>query len=157
MQRLHRLLRHLRSTKKQAQQVFSASAIEQVEHIIHASPLLNRFHVKLAIEVALPMHVVLRKKSARDRACALFARHHPMHDVDYRHTFIYINLADHRVEIINDPVTTQLLAGEQWDTVCKHITDGFIGGDPVRGITHALHTLSTMLESAAPATLRQKK
>ena len=147
MQRLHRLLQHWRSTKKQAREIFSASALEHVEHILHHSPPLHRFNVKLAIEVALPAHAVLRKTSARARACTLFARHHPMQDVNHRHTLIYINLADRRVEIINDPLTTQLLAADQWDTVCRHITDGFKNGDPVSGISHALNNLAAMLES----------
>jgi uncharacterized membrane protein len=147
MRRLSRLLRHWRSSKKTGQRLIPASDLERIERSIYDSQTLNRFHVKVVIEVALSTHAVLRRISTRSRACAIFAQRHPHQDVDYRQIVIYINLADRRVEIINDPATTQLLADAQWRAACDLITRGFASGDAITGILGALHLLATSLEN----------
>lgn len=141
-----RLLKHWRASKKQGCRLFPASALDHFNSIIEDGALRHRVHLKLAIEVALPTQAILRNTSARNRACAIFNRHCNMIGTGRNQVLIYINLADRQVEIVADSGAAQMLTSEQWQSLCDHISQGFLAGDPGSGIGNALKEFNTLLE-----------
>lgn len=150
MTRLRRLLHHWRSSKRQGCKLFPANALDRFQSIIEEGTHRHRAQLKLAIEVAMPARAILSNASARSRACTILELHRTVDETECSHVLIYINLADRKVECVADAAVTQALTAEQWNHLCRHITNGFSSGDPCNGIENALKQFNTFMERALP-------
>lgn len=151
MNKLARLARHLMTTKSNARRIFPAHTLKAIQAAIAEGETQHRAEILLIVEPSLTLAEVLSGESARQRAHELFAFHRIWDTEDNCGILIYINLADHKVEIIADRTASRALDTSDWQAVCRTMTQGFARGDFHDSAIAALSELNALLKTSFPA------
>jgi uncharacterized membrane protein len=150
MQMLSRLLRHLTTTAASGRRAFPVVTLTAIEEVIQQGERVHRAEIKLIIEAALSPIDVIFKLSARGRAQELF-NHYRVWDTEGNcGVLIYINLADHKVEIIADRAVGRALKQSEWHDICDLMTLGFRRGVFHDSMIEALSELNHQLQVHYP-------
>jgi uncharacterized membrane protein len=147
MTMLKRILRHLTSTSATARRAFPTATLSALQAAIGDGESQHRAQLRLIIEPALDMADLLHHVSTRGRAHALFSRYRIWDTEENCGVLIYINLADHAVEIVTDRAVGRAVPREQWEAACRTMTQGFAGGrfheSALAGVAHVNGLLQT--------------
>jgi len=145
-----RILRHLTRTRFSGRKGFPCDALRAIQQTIEFGEAEHRAEMRLIVEAALPFSDTLSGMSARDRAHELFSQYRIWDTEENSGILIYINLADHQVEIIADRGVARLISREQWQTVCAMMTAGFGEGTYQHGVINGLQYLNDLLQKYLP-------
>lgn len=146
-----RILRHLLTTTAAGRRAFPPATLEAIQHAIGAGETVHRAEVRLIIEPALELGELWRGESARQRALELFAEYGIWDTEENCGVLIYINLADHKVEIVADRAVGRAIATHEWEAVCKTMTRDFARGQFHDSVIAALEQLNALLQQRFPA------
>lgn len=152
MNTFKRLLRHVFTTAAAGERAFPKSTLDHIQVTIAKGEDLHRAEVRMMIEAALPLYAVLRKTTSRARARELFSLYRIWDTEENCGILIYVNLADHKVEIIADRTIGCLISSEDWQAVCHTMTKDFACGIYHDSVIAALEQLNTLLHAHFPAT-----
>lgn len=147
---LKRLWRHLITTTRDGRKTFPPSALQAIQAVIAKGETLHRAEVRLVIEPSLSLADVFDKTTARERARELFAEYRIWDTEENCGILIYVNLADHQVEIVSDRAVGRALNPQDWQAVCHTMTAGFARGDYQGSVTTALEHLNRILHERFP-------
>src|SRR5690242_12534645 len=100
--KLTRAIRHLTTTRAAGRRLFPTATLHAIRNTIADGERVHRAEVRVIVEAALDWEALLKDMSARDRASELFTLYRIWDTEENCGVLIYINLADHRVEIIAD-------------------------------------------------------
>ncbi len=150
MNKFKRVLRHLLTTTAAGRRTFPRDSLEAIQNVIAEGELQHRAEVRLIIEPAMPLSAILDGMSPRDRASELFSTCRVWDTEENCGILVYINLADHDVEIVTDRTATRLLTEEEWQAVCNTMTNGFARGEYRNGTIAGLKQLHDMLGARFP-------
>jgi uncharacterized membrane protein len=100
--RVRRTLRHLLSTRNEAARAFPPATLAAIAEAITAGEQTHRGEVRLIVEKSMPLGAVWDGVTNRQRALALFADYGIWDTEDNCGVLIYVNLADHKVDIVAD-------------------------------------------------------
>jgi uncharacterized membrane protein len=150
MNLLSRALRHLLTTSAAGRRAFPADGLKNIESVIAQGEQLHRAEVKLIVEPSMPLSAILERQSARERACELFAQYRVWDTEENCGILLYINLADHDVEIVADRTVTRLLSQDAWDETCAIMTRGFARGAYCESTVAGLQHLNSLLAARMP-------
>ncbi|WP_151637028.1 TPM domain-containing protein [Noviherbaspirillum aerium] len=145
MSTFSRIFRHLCTTSAAGRRSFPPDALQAIEEAIAEGEKRHRAEVRVVIEPALDLQAVLNGVAPRERARELFARYGVWDTEENCGVLVYINLADHQVEIVADRGVGRLVSAEDWNAVCKTITQGFARGEYHRSVIAAIDELNHML------------
>ncbi len=151
MQKIKRLLRHLTTTRATGRHTFPAHTLKAIQTTIAQGEAQHRAEIRLIVEPALTLRDVMSGMSARERARELFAHYRIWDTEENCGILIYINLADHKVEIITDRTAGRALDASDWQAVCQTMTHGFARGDFHDSAVAALSQLNALLKTSFPA------
>jgi hypothetical protein len=147
---LSRIFRHLTTTSAYARRIFPPSALEAIQQMIAKGETLHRAEVRLVIEPSLSIQAVLNGTSPRDRALELFSLYGIWDTEENCGVLIYIELADHDVEIVADRALARIVSNAEWQEICQTITTGFARGVFGDSVIAALEKLNALLHSRFP-------
>lgn len=150
-QRLSRVLRHWRSTKADARRAFPDATLEAVAQAITAGERTHRGEVRFIVEKALPADEIWDGVSNRQRALALFADYGVWDTEDNCGVLIYVNLADHKVDIVADRGIDRKIDTSTWQAVCRTMTEGFKRGEFHQAALAAVEQVNSLLREHFPA------
>ena len=150
-QRCSRVLRHWRSSKADAQRAFPDSTLEAVARAITAGEQTHRGEVRFIVEKALPTDEVWDGVTNRQRALALFADYGVWDTEDNCGVLIYVNLAEHKVDIVADRGIDRKIDVATWQAVCRTMTEGFKQGNYHDATLAAIEQVNTLLRTHFPA------
>lgn len=150
MNKLSRFFRHLFTTRAAARKAFPAPVLRDIQGAIAAGEKLHRAQVRLIIEPALPMADLLQSLHSRARARELFTLYRVWDTEENCGVLVYINLADHKVEIIADRASGRALQPADWKEVCRIMTDGFARDAYGPSVLAALEKLNGLLQQHFP-------
>lgn len=150
MKTLSRMFRHLSTTTAAGRRAFPPVTLKAIQEAIAKGETLHRAEVRLVIEPALTLQAVLTGTSARERAVELFSDYRIWDTEENCGVLIYINLADHKVEIIADRGINRLISAQDWQAICRTMTDGFARGIFHDSVIAALDQLNALLQSHFP-------
>jgi len=150
-QRLRRVLRHWRSTKADARRAFPDTTLEAVAQAITAGERSHRGEVRFIVEKALPTDEIWDGVSNRQRALALFADYGVWDTEDNCGVLIYVNLADHKVDIVADRGIDRKIDASTWQAVCRTMTEGFGRGEFHQAALAAVEQVNSLLREHFPA------
>jgi uncharacterized membrane protein len=150
-QRCSRVLRHWRSSKADAQRAFPDSTLEAVAQAITAGEQTHRGEVRFIVEKALPTDEVWDGVTNRQRALALFADYGVWDTEDNCGVLIYVNLAEHKVDIVADRGIDRKIDAATWQAVCRTMTEGFKQGNYHDATLAAVEQVNTLLRTHFPA------
>lgn len=146
-----RFFRHLFTTSAAGRSVFPPDALRAIEACISEGETCHDAEVRLIIEHSLPVSLVLKKVSPRQRAIELFSRYRIWDTERNSGILIYVNLADRKVEIIADRGVDRLVAAVEWQALCQTVTRGFAKGAFLESMLAALAQLNAMLRERLPS------
>lgn len=150
MKTFSRLIRHLRATTGDGQRAFPESTLKALEEAIAHGETRHRAEVRLVIEPSLSLQAVLNGMSPRERARQLFAQYGVWDTEENCGVLIYINLADHQVEIVADRGVGRVISPGDWEAICRTMTSGFARGEYCDSVLAALGELNALLQQHYP-------
>jgi uncharacterized membrane protein len=127
--RVRRTLRHLLSTRNEAERAFPPATLTAIAEAITAGERGHRGEVRLIVEKAMPLGAAWSGVTDRQRALALFADYGIWDTEDNCGVLVYVNLADRKVDIVADRGIDRRIDGATWQAVCDTMTRGFAQGD----------------------------
>lgn len=145
-----RLIRHLCFRQRSARRAFPQPTLDVLQAAIGDGERLHRAQVKLIIEPSLSVPQVLHRTSSRARAHVLFAHHRIWDTEENCGVLVYVNLADQKVEIIPDRSIARLVPRNDWEAVCRSMTERFAQGQFHDGALAGLVHANTLLEQHFP-------
>jgi uncharacterized membrane protein len=150
MKRLSRLLRHLRVTSFDGRRAFPPATLKAIEASIKEGEKAHRAEVRMIVESSLSLAAVWDGVSSRDRARELFA-HYGIWDTEENcGVLVYVNLADHKVEIVADRGAGKAIAAHEWQAICRTMTEGFARGAYHDSSLAALQQVNALLRERYP-------
>lgn len=146
-----RLWKHLTSTKAIGRRAFPADTLKAIQAAIAQGEERHRAEIRIVIEPSLSLFDVMQGQTARQRARELFSLYRVWDTEENCGVLIYINLADHKVEIVADRGVNRALQPNDWLGVCKTMTKGFAQGDYHDSSLAALEQLNALLQQQFPS------
>jgi uncharacterized membrane protein YgcG len=150
MKTFSRLKRHLFTTPAAGRRAFPEPTLTAIQSAIAEGETRHRAEVLMIVEPSLGLQEVLDGITARDRARMLFAEYRVWDTEENCGVLVYVNLADHQVEIVADRGVGRAVADTDWNVICRTMTDGFARGDFHDSVIAALGQLNALLETHYP-------
>jgi len=122
---LPRLFRHLFTTVAAGRRAFPNDALDAIQKAIAIGEKRHHAEMRLIVEPSMPFYDVLYGMSPRERARQLFSLYRIWDTETNAGILVYINLADRKVEIIADRAANRVVGREEWQAVCRTMTQGF--------------------------------
>jgi uncharacterized membrane protein len=144
-----RALKHLFVPPWLARRAFPASALRKIEQAIKASERRHRGEIRFALEG--PLHLGHLPISPRQRARELFAQLDVWDTEENTGVLIYVQLVDHKIEIVADRGIAAKVSQAEWDRVCRAMEASFRKGEYLAGAAEAIATVTGLLERHFPA------
>ncbi len=148
---ISRWLRHFGTWRAHARWLFPEKALNALEASIRDSETEHRCEIRLVIEAAMPLAAVWRGQTCRQRAVHLFRHLGVAHTSERTGILLYINIADHDIELIADKGVDALVSTRTWDTVVAQMSAGFRDERYVQSVLDALDTLRGIARESLPA------
>jgi len=148
---LRRLLRHWLSTRAEAARAFPPAALGAITEAITLGEQTHRGEVRLIVEKALPWPVLRAGVRGRQRALALFADHGIWDTEENCGVLVYVNLADHTVDIVADRGIARKIDKATWQAICDTMTAGFARRAYQQATLAALARINELLHLHFPA------
>ena len=148
---LGRILRHLNLSRWTVRSRFSRTTLREIEAAITVSERHHRGELRFVVEGSLPLGLLLRGVSARQRAVQLFSRLQVWDTEENSGVLIYVQLADRRVEILADRGIAGRVPQADWDVICRGMERAFKTGDYRSGALAAIEKAGELLIAHFPA------
>lgn len=150
MNKISRAIRHLKTTKGDGKKAFPSTTLAAIQTVIADGEGKHRAEVRLIVEPSLDLATIFGGMTSRQRAGELFTDYRIWDTEENCGVLIYINLADHQVEIIADRGIARLVSHDHWQAVCKTMTDGFAQGLYHDSVLNGLSQLNAILKKYFP-------
>jgi hypothetical protein len=125
MNRYARAFRHLTTNRISGKKVFPVDTLKAIQATIAEGEAVHRAEVRLIVEPGLDLHAAWSGMTSRERAGELFTLYRIWDTEENCGVLIYINLADHQVEIIADRGIARCVPASGWQSICTTMTSGF--------------------------------
>jgi uncharacterized membrane protein len=146
-----RAWRHLTSSSAEARRAFPEATLGAIGEAITAGEQTHRGEVRLIVEKGLSFDDAWDGVTNRQRALALFADYGVWDTEDNCGVLIYINLAEHKVDIVADRGIDRKIDSATWQAVCRTMTDGFRNGQFHEATLTAIGQVNALLREHFPA------
>ncbi|MGZ8293642.1 MAG: TPM domain-containing protein [Telluria sp.] len=151
-ERLKRAMRHWRTTAAVGREAFPAESLSDLGAAITDGEQGHRGELRLIVENSMPFDAIWNDMSNRQRALGLFAEFGVWDTEDNCGVLIYVNLAEHKVEIVCDRNIGRRIDAPTWQAVCRTMTAGFARGDFHDSTLVAIRRVNELLRQHFPAT-----
>ncbi|MBK8121353.1 MAG: TPM domain-containing protein [Sulfuritalea sp.] len=149
--KLIRLFKHLLLPDWWVQRVFAGADLAAIGTAIAACEKSHRGELRFVVEGSLPVSALWQGQSSRMRAVDLFASQRVWDTEENSGILIYVQLVDHRVEILADRGIAARVPQAEWDAVCRGMEASFRDGDWRRGALQAVTRAGELLAGHFPA------
>jgi uncharacterized membrane protein len=149
--RCKRAIKHLATTSAMGRRAFPEASLTAIQHQIGQGEKIHHAEVRLIVEAALDVEAVFRGTTNRQRALELFAQYGIWDTEDNCGVLIYVNLAEHAVEIVADRHVGRRIDKSQWREICNTMTRGFANGEFHQSTLTAIAALNALLAEHFPA------
>ena len=150
-ERFGRVMRHWRTSRADAQRAFPDATLQAAAQAITAGEQTHRGEVRFIVEKSLPTDEVWDGVTNRQRALALFADYGVWDTEDNCGVLIYVNLADHKVDIVADRGIDRKIDAATWQAVCRTMTEGFKEGKFHDATLASIEQVNGLLRTHFPA------
>ncbi len=151
MGRLKRALRHWRTTAAVGRRAFPAETLDAIGKAITTGEQLHRGELRLIVENSMPFDAIWAGLSNRQRAVALFAEYGIWDTEDNCGVLIYVNLAEHKVDIVTDRSIARQVDNATWQAICTTMSAGFRRADFHGAVLQAVGEVNALLARHFPS------
>ena len=145
-----RWLRHWFKTPYAVRKAYSEQALERIQQAIADSERSHAGEIRFAVEAALPWSYLKRDAPARQRAAMVFAKLRVWDTEQNNGVLIYVELADHSIEIVADRAIARRVPRAEWDAICGAMRDQFRAGRFEQGTIDAVRAVGALLARHFP-------
>ncbi len=145
MNKINRWLRHSLKTPQSVNRAFPPAVLQRIQEAIAESEQTHSGEIRFAVEPALPWSYLRRNAPARERAEMVFAKLRVWDTEDNNGVLIYVELADHRIEIVADRGIARHVPNARWDEVSNMMREQFRAGEFEAGSIAAVRAVSAIL------------
>lgn len=145
-----RALVHLLTTASHARSAFPPEDLRRLEAAVREGEQRHRGEVRVVIESSLPVRDAWAGVTPRQRARTLFGLLEVWNTHAHVGVLLYINLADHAVEILADHGIAAKVDAQAWRAICDTITRGFAQRLSMAPVLDALAQINDLLAMHAP-------
>ncbi len=143
-------LRHVLA-EGSARRQFPPRVLDAIRNAIVDGEKRHAGQVMFAVEGALPMRDLLRRRTPRQRAHEVFA-HLRVWDTHHNAgVLIYVLLADHAIEILADRGIAAKVDVSEWKSTCTQMQQRFAAGEFERGAVEGANAVNEILAKHFPA------
>ena len=142
---LKRLLRHALTTPRSIDRAFPPGVLRKIQDAIAEGERMHSGEIRFAVEPSLPWSYLRRDAPARERAQMVFAKLRVWDTEDNNGVLIYVELADHRIEIVADRGIARHVPNARWEEVSSMMRERFKAGDFEAGSVAAVRAVSSIL------------
>ena len=158
MHKITTIFRHLWMDASDAQKALPADMLQRLTTRVAASEGRHTGQIRIYVEAALPMSYLWRlgrtstmKVLTRERAVMQFAKL-LLWDTEHNNgVLIYLQLAEHAIEIVADRGVDRHVSAEDWQAMTKRMSAAFSAGQFEDGLTQAIGEVSSVLVTHFPA------
>ena len=147
---LKRVIRHMLAPSWIVRRAFPRAALERIAAAVKASESVHNGEVRFAVEAGFDLLPVIRGMSPRSRALELFSRLRIWDTEHNSGVLIYVQLVDHRIEIVADRGINARVAQEQWDAICRRMEAAFRAGRFEEGVLRGIEDVTALLARHFP-------
>jgi uncharacterized membrane protein len=147
---LARVLKHLFVPGWVARRAFPAAVLARIEDAVRESERTHRGELRFVAEGDLDLLPLLRGLTARERALEVFAGLGVWDTAENSGVLVYVQLVDHRIEIVADRGIAARVAQSDWDAVCRRMETAFRGGDYEGGALSGIREITALLARHFP-------
>lgn len=144
------MLKHLFTPDWLALRPFPARVLDRIEQAVVASELRHSGELRIALEASLEPLPVLRGQSVRARAEEAFGSLRVWDTEGDSGVLIYLQMVDHRIEIVADRGISRRVAHDEWDAICRRMEAAFREGRFEEGVVHAVDEITELLACHFP-------
>ena len=148
---LARMLKHLLIPHWMALRAYPSATLKRIEQAIADSEKQHRGELRFAVEGGLHLHDLLRDRTSRQRAEAVFSQLRVWDTEENSGILIYVQLVDRRIEIVADRGIGAKVAQAEWDAICRAMEGSFKEAQYLEGALEAIGRATALLARHFPA------
>ena len=148
--KIARWFRHWFTTPLAVKRAFPPAALARIEQAIDAAEQGHSGEIRFAVESALPWSYLKRDAPARERALMVFAQLRVWDTENNNGVLIYVELADHSIEIVADRGIARQVEPEHWQRLAAQMRDRFRSGAFEAGVTEVVAQVAQRLRAHYP-------
>lgn len=149
--------KHLWLDASDAQRAIPPDMLQRLAQRVAASEGRHSGQIRIYVEAALPISYLRRlnkqcpmKALIRQRAVTLFGKLSVWDTEHNNGVLIYLQLAEHAIEIVADRGVDRQVSAEQWQAMTGRMASAFKGGLFEDGLTQAIGEVSSLLVAHFP-------
>ena len=150
MVKLRRFMRHLLFMPWRVHRAFPKHVLRDIEAAVGRAEQTHRAELRFAIEGNMPLAEVWRGVSARQRAVDGFSRLRVWDTEENNGILIYVQLADHAIEIIADRGIAARVGEAEWHAIARKMEAVYRAGDFRTGSLTGIAAVSVLLAAHFP-------
>jgi uncharacterized membrane protein len=145
-----RWLRHWFKTPYAVRKAFSEESLQRIQQAIADSERSHSGEIRFAVEASLPWSYLKRDAPARERAAMVFAKLRVWDTDQNNGVLIYVELADHSIELVADRGIARHVPRAEWDAICNAMRDHYRAGRFEQGTLEAVQAVGERLARHFP-------
>jgi uncharacterized membrane protein len=145
-----RTLRHWFISPGAVRRAFPEEVLKRIRTAIVDSEKSHSGEIRFAAEAALPMSYLRRDAPARERALMMFSKLRVWDTEQNNGVLIYVEMADHQIEIVADRGIARYVGAEVWKAIAGTMRDRFRVGDFEAGTIEAVKSTGDLLARHFP-------
>lgn len=156
---LKTILKHLWLDASDTQRTIAPEVLARLASCVAASEHRHTGQLRICIEASLPMSYLWRLgrkqtmlQLVRQRAVMLFSKLRVWDTAHNNGVLIYLQLAEHAIEIVADRGLSEHVTALQWQAMVQRMSAAFQARRFEDGLTLALEEVSTLLVALFPVT-----
>jgi uncharacterized membrane protein len=157
LNKLKIILKHVWLDASDAERAIPPALLAKLTARVAASEARHSGEIRIYVEAALPLSYLRRlssqvslKQLIRQRALMLFSKLRVWDTGHNNGVLIYLQLAEHAIEIVADRGIHQHVDAAQWHIIAQHMSQAFKDGRFEDGLTQALSEVSAVLVQHFP-------
>ena len=145
-----RILRHWFTGPGAVRRAFPEAALKRIHEAILTSEQSHSGEIRFAIEAALPISYLRRDAPARERALMMFSKLRVWDTERNNGVLIFVEMADHQIEIVADRGLTKHVGEAQWKSIAAALRDRFRSQAYEAGAIEAVNAVGELLARHFP-------
>jgi uncharacterized membrane protein len=145
-----RILRHWMITPGAVRRAFPEEVLTRIRQAIADSEKSHSGELRFAVEAALPLSYLRRDAPARERAEMMFSKLRVWDTEQNNGVLIYVELADHKIEIVVDRGIGGLVSAAEWTSIAAMMRDRFRAGEFEAGALAGVEAAGALLARHFP-------
>jgi len=145
-----RIAKHLLAPPWFIARAFPRRTLTAIEDAIRASEKTHDGELRFAVEAGLDPLPLARGQTPRQRASEVFSALRVWDTEHNSGVLIYVQLVDHRIEIVADRGISARVEQQQWDAICRRMEQAFRQRRFEPGVLAAIGEITALLSHHFP-------